>query len=810
MKSRTSSSNPRSDKLARSSSGLEPQSNGTEEGEAALDLSSILGTLLRGKWTILATCLIVVGGVGGYSYTVTPVYETSSVVRIAQEGADAQTEIVEGASITEPPDLTSEMGMLQSSLDLSRRVVDRLRDTVAARDQEAFSVLVDAEKKSPLSKNKAARRVLEHVDFSPRPDRSMIEINVESENPEEAAIISNIYADEYKTLSRRKSRASVRAARTFLEEQERDTRQKIQRLEDQWETFARKNKVVGEGTGGGRISEKYDELKAQYDELKFERKNEKRQLDLLRRQLRELQPQVEKTMSEKQETENLKNRIEVIEREIAKKQAEIAEFYAKNSSLEKGEDKPPKIKNIQRDTKKLEKKRSNIIKKIVNKKTRKDIELDGVENPIKKVETLRTDIADKSLKVKELSAKIGAIGEEIKKYEERMKEIPKRRIQRDRIERKLSQAEEFHAKIVEELQRVTIKEESKLGYVEVVQKAFVPHSPVRPKTTQNLILGFLLGAGLGIGLAFLKEATSNEVRRPEDIEKRGYRLLGVVPEMTPEIERTFEGKDAVEVEGHRLSTRLMPLLNPWSPVTENYRLIQINLRESGKHASNTLLVTSAQQGEGKTVTATNLALTGALSGQNVLLIDADMRRPSSHELLGMSRTPGVSDILEDMPSTNQLKGRSKTSVLKKEANGSAKTSYWTNATPVDGLRFIPAGIPESAPATTFDSERFRRLVKATQHHFDLVVVDTPPTQATSDAVVIGTKTEARTAVVSAGGSDSRALDSVIGSLRRAGVEVAGVILNRLDEQTVGGFDEYSHTRYEKNVSAGNQRNVFSS
>jgi capsular exopolysaccharide synthesis family protein len=108
-------------------------------------------------------------------------------------------------------------------------------------------------------------------------------------------------------------------------------------------------------------------------------------------------------------------------------------------------------------------------------------------------------------------------------------------------------------------------------------------------------------------------------------------------------------------------------------------------------------------------------------------------------------------------------------------------------TPVEGLHLIPAGIAKSAPTAALDSERMRTLLEVTQEHFDVVVLDTPPTRATSDAVVIGAETEAVTLVVSADESDSRALDAAMKALHQAGSRVAGVILNRFDDQKAGDY-----------------------
>jgi capsular exopolysaccharide synthesis family protein len=245
--------------------------------------------------------------------------------------------------------------------------------------------------------------------------------------------------------------------------------------------------------------------------------------------------------------------------------------------------------------------------------------------------------------------------------------------------------------------------------------------------------------------------------------------------MDAEVASMFDGQDFIEVGDRTVSTRLMPVLNPWSSVTENYRLIHTNLKHT-KEDADTVLVTSAQQGEGKTTTAVNLALTAALGGQRVLLIDADMRRPTAHEVLGTSRTPGLADLLA---SVSRSSGQSSVSSGAKEK---PIDPSFIRRPLLDNLFFLPAGNGHAAPAKILNSETLRQLMSAVQQNFDFIVIDTPPTRVASDAIVIGSQTKARVLIVSAEEADSRGLDAVVKSLHTVDAAIAGVIFNRFDER----------------------------
>jgi len=785
----------------KSPSGPETGSLAAPVADSSLDLSGILDTLKREKLLILVVCLVITGLVAGYTYTLPPVYQASSLVKIDRENPGAQSitgGMMSGVSVGQTEDLSGEIGVLQNSIELARRVTQKLQATEeAGGDTKTFPVLTAEGPEADSSELAIARKILDKVEFVPQTDRNMIEVTVESRDPEEASTIANLYVQEYKKFSQEKARASVKAARTFLKEQADKQQEKIQQLDQRWESFARQNQLVERGAGGEQLASRFNELKARRDQLAFELKKNRTQIELLRQQLRQFQPELEESMARQQAASGLQSEIQALEQKIAQMRAEAATYYAANPDLEgdttRIQNDFPDLARLREQTQVLEQRKQELTQQLVAKTSGVEEAATGSGAPLERIAQLRSQITEKELTASQLESQISALDSQVAEYESQINTIPEQQIQRKQLERRLNQAKAFHETIMGELQRIAIAEESELGYVEVVRSAFVPGAPVRPNMMQNVILGLLLGLGFGIGGAFLKEAMNTQLRHPEDIEAKGYTLLGVIPTMNPEIQEAFDGHDFIELEGHRVSTRLMPLLNPWSSITENYRLIQTNLKNAEEEEPHTLVITSAMEKEGKTVTSVNMALTGALSSQRVLLIDADMRKPSAHDMIGMPRSPGLADVLSTMPRTN---GQSSgfTDPPSPKTNDLSADSY-IHRTPIDGLYFIPAGMTESAPSKMLDSGRFQQLVESTQEHFDLVVIDTPPTQAASDSVVIGSQIESKILVVSADESDSRALESAMGALRTVGADVAGVVLNQYAEDKVGKDNGYDYSYY---------------
>jgi capsular exopolysaccharide synthesis family protein len=794
------SSTPRSEAPA-ASSGSGSEAQATRPGDDRLDFTGILETLMRGKWIILVTSLLVVGAVLAYTYTAPTVYQATSMVRIDSED-ESPTNVAQANANRQDRSAESEIGTLRNSMELARRVAKKLRTADEADGaSHTFPILSSPDSEQASEGNSVARRILGAVQFAPsQQDQNMIRISAESRVPEEASTLANLYAEAYKEFSQEKARSGIEAARTFLETRAKEQRKKIRRLEQQWKSFARRTQLPARGEGGKRLTQEYQRLQTRRDELAFELQKEKTQLGLLRQQLEQFQPQLQKSVLEEQKAQDLRSEIRALQEQITQMRVKAAQYYAMNPNLEGDTTRIrtefPELARLNRRMDALQKRKRELTQRLTEEAgPRQSV---GSESaPLERVAQLRTRITEKEVAVNQLQSQVAALDSQLTADESRLKEIPKQQVQRKQIERRLKQAESFYQTIVSELQRTTAAEEAELGYVEVVKSAFVPSTPHRPRTTRNVILGLLLGMGLGVALAFLNEATTTQLRRPEDIEERGYSLLGVIPDMRPEIESAFGGRDYVDVEGHQVSTRLMPLLHPWSSITEDYRriwntLVHAQGNASAPGSSNVVLVTSAQQEEGKTTTAVNLALTGALSGQRVLLIDADMRAPTAHTAIGMPRAPGLAEIFEVLSTMVHAGEQDRTRLTGETVPSNPLGDSFIHRTLVDGLHFIPAGEAQEAPTKILDPGHMRRFVEVAQQRFDLVVVDTPPMRAASDAVVMGGQMDARALVVSAMGTDSSGIDSVIPSFRDVNTPVAGVVFNRFDEQNAQSSGAYGH------------------
>lgn len=296
------------------------------------------------------------------------------------------------------------------------------------------------------------------------------------------------------------------------------------------------------------------------------------------------------------------------------------------------------------------------------------------------------------------------------------------------------------------------------GNVQIGQEAAVPSGPSSPKTSRNTALGLFVGLILGLALAFGLDKLDRRIRRPADlVEIYRLPLLGAVPKSA-----------ALGAKGNR--TELPP------QETEAFGRIRAHLRAFNVDRDlHTLAIASAVPGEGKSMIARHLAETAARFGSRVLLLEADLRQPTLAGDLGVDPSPGLAEVLagrialEDAIQSVQLKSSS-------DQHGLA-----------GALDVLSAGAPTANPAGMLESEAMRSGLRQARFLYDLVVIDTPPLTAVSDALQLLTHLDG-TILVGRIGRSRRDVSQQVGQvLASSGVPLLGVIANGAKPDAAYGY-----------------------
>lgn len=309
----------------------------------------------------------------------------------------------------------------------------------------------------------------------------------------------------------------------------------------------------------------------------------------------------------------------------------------------------------------------------------------------------------------------------------------------------------------------------------VIDKAESPIKPSKPKKKLALLLSALLGLVGSVTLAFILEQMDNTLKTPEDAQRYLHvPSLGVVPDFLTL--RHAPEKKALEAVRDRSNSRLrtpgreiVTLQHPLSEINEAYRNLRtaILLSQAGEPPK-TILFTSGVEGEGKTVTVVNTAIIFAQMGGKVLVIDADLRNPSCHKVLGMKNWHGLTDVLT---------GHNKRVIER---------------TAINKLFLLSSGSCPPNPAELVGSKKMNETLISLRERYDYILIDAPPVMPVSDAVLLSTMVDGAVLVVSGQTTPKHVAKAALSRLDYARSKVLGVLLNRVNMRNGDYAYNYHH------------------
>ncbi|MDQ3081681.1 MAG: polysaccharide biosynthesis tyrosine autokinase [Gemmatimonadota bacterium] len=336
-----------------------------------------------------------------------------------------------------------------------------------------------------------------------------------------------------------------------------------------------------------------------------------------------------------------------------------------------------------------------------------------------------------------------------------------------------------------ELQQAKMAEAVEAGQVEIVDLAESPGYQITSGKRRKLATGVLVGLLLGFGAAVLVDGLNHSIRRRSDIERLlQVPGLAVIPRLSSgngkagKLKRILPGRSVTSgPELTRPDETLVTVTDVRSSGAEAYRTLRTNLMFSqAVQALRTLVVTSASPGEGKTTTASNLAVSFAQQGMRVLLIDCDLRRARIHKIFRVPRDPGMTEL-----------------VLGQETEETV-----TRQSSVTGLYVISSGHLPPNPSELLGGDRMRTTLATLAEGYDLLVIDTPPLLAASDAAILATITDGVILVLRAGRTESAAAQQSMQQLNAVGARVVGAVLNDPDTKVpqYGAYYRYEYSASE--------------
>lgn len=688
------------------------------DNDAARSRRSLVAEYLsianRRKWLILGTVAAFL--VGGLLVTLltTPLYKTSAMLEIQRENrnfADVKgTDQAQAANDTEF--YQTQYGLLKS-----RELAERIARTLRLGDDPAFFEHYGAKAPEGQFDNgqpiqtQAARNarvkaagglVLAHMDVEPERLSRLVEISFTSPDPALSKRVVDAWSVNFiqSTLERRYAATSY--ARNFLEDRLGQLRNRIDQSERALVGYASRANIVnipGSTDSSGQTS---GERSLVVDDLA----NLNRELAVATAERITAESRLSGSGATKEQLDS------TTQSTLRARRAELAADYAR--ILQQFDASYPPARAIQAQIRSI------------------DGALAGESGRVNAV--VRQTFQSAQERERQLTAQVN-------KLTSRVLDFRRRSIQYNILQREVDTNRQLYDALLQRYKEIGVAGGVGVNNIAVVDDAEVPARPARPRPLFNMGIALLAGLVAGCGLALLLEQIDEGLTDPIEVEEAlGLPLIGVTPKLA--------GDDLMEA-----------LRDPKSALTEAYASITANLGFATSHGiPRTLAITSARAAEGKSSTSYAIARSIARTGRSVLLIDADMRSPSVHVLVGEKLGDGLSNYLAGADDVERI----------------------IRPTDVEHLSVITAGPQPPSTPELLSSDRLGELMKQLIEHYHHVVLDLPPVMGLADAPLIAAQVEGTLMITAAHSTHKNVARLAIGRLRNAHAHLLGVVLSIFD------------------------------
>jgi succinoglycan biosynthesis transport protein ExoP len=697
-------------------------------------LREYMRVLIKRKWLVISVIVGIFMSVAIASLREVPIYD--AVGRIAVNKADSNLISFKDSTpdtdyVYEQSDLDTEVRILQSdlmALQVIRQLnLDKRPEFGGRSDQKQANLVAD-----PLqTDSKRASALLASFHSKLRvtliPNTRIMEIHFTSTDPQLAASAVNTLASTYVEQNYQTKFESTMQASQWLSKQLVDLQMKVETSQEKLVRYQKEHEILGTDDKQNIITEKLDELNKEMTMAESDRM----QKEAVYRQTQSSDPDVvaaaiiaDTTGTGGGAGSGLLDRLREQQANLKIQVADLNTQFGPSY---------PKIAQL-----------NNQLKEI-------DSQLQTETN--KAVDHLKGQYQAALQREIMLRGSFDQQKQEANKLNESA-------IEYSILKRDLDSNRTLYEGLLEKLKEAGVTAGLRSNNFRIIDAARVPTAPSEPNIPRNLSFALMLGVISGVGLAFLLENMDNTVRTPEQAQAiSGLPSLGMIPLGSKSGNHGPAGK-RLALTASKEVVETVTQVRPQSQMAESYRALRTSLLLSNLGAPpKVIMVTSARPQEGKTTTSINTAIVLAQKGVRVLLIDADLRRPSVHKTLGMGPRSGLSNVL----------------------TGSATVQQTITISPIiSNLFILPAGTPPPNPAELLASANMKELIDELRHQYDHIVIDTPPTLSVTDAVVLSPRADATILVIRSGQTTKQALRRSRDILTQVNAHVAGVLLNAVD------------------------------
>ena len=693
--------------------------------ETPITVFDVLRIIARRGWVIVAILAVSIATAAVISYRTPSRWKGDARLILWQRVAPVMQKDSNGGPQQAAETVDTQVAMLKS-YGMALRTVSWLQNQANAGAVP-----------SDVAESIDPERFLKDLEVSAVENSNIIEVQVEAENRARAELLTNAVCQAFVEWKKEVAQRDATATRLTLETRVKAARANLVQAEQRVMDFKHTSHLVDVPVEAGRKLQDFLDRDAEYARAQDEVNVQQAKVQTLGRQLAAANAAIRNGSGVRDDSLvlSLQQQIASLEVERANAALKIRPAYPGSGNLG---DMDSRIRDL----------KTRLAKALQGT-------LDNKRPSLQVQESVLQQYTDARLQLAYSRAKLQAAAAARSKSQSQTKSLPQASLVYARLQRDADVANSLYTSLQSGLNAARLDEDSSSGNVQVTQAAVVPRDPFVPNHARDILFGVAVGLALAFLAVLVLEQADSRLHTVEDIRQL---LPGPVVGTLPNWKQD--------------EVRELMAGNPMGPVEEAYSLARVNLtlavrdqwNGQGAHPQ-VILVTSAMPGEGKSLTSAQIARSLARAGNTVILVDADLRRPTQNTLFGTDEPSGMADVLVGRMTLD-------------EALVSSDT---------DNLSILHSGTPDRNPTDLLSLPATARLLEELRREADVVIVDAPACAVVADALILAPHVDCIMHVVSAGLSDAALLRETTAALSAAGPKAMVFFVNRAPSSGRGGY-----------------------
>jgi len=671
----------------------------------------------------------------------------------------------------------------------------------------------------------AAWKVMESIEVEPVNQTDVINIFVETHDPYLSQQLANKTASVLSKRNTNLKQEEVSGLREFIETQVKLFQKKLEDAERELKDFKEKNRITSLERESSELLARVTAAEVLYNQKKSERKSTEERLKVIKNKLSQNKQLLVPTITD------------VISPSLTRLKEKLVELNVQYTQLQVQDysDDHPKLIELRRQ---IDETKNNLVKESL-----KLSQNENVVDPLSQIQEQGTQLVTLEIEYEALKSQEKALESVLREYESKLENLPSQELKLASLMRTKEVNEKLFLMLMQKREEAKISEADKSEAVRVIDYAAFPGAPVKPRKLINLILGFMLGSCLGLGLGFFKEYMNKNIRSAEQIEKlTGWQVLGLIPSFEQVYKLKLDKNKRTKIEHSKNSTDNPYIIGNENPlIAEAFRILRTNVEFlKSKQKFKSLLLTSIGAGEGKSTIAAKLAKYMTRLGLKVLIIDGDLRRPNVHRQFKIDKEPGLTDVLLNHHTTvknlisndfemkyqddakesallgafQALKTHAKDTMLLEENYKEFEFSkYASNGTTLPekfqfrnlintslieslqssenpNLKILTSGKLIEHPSELLSTFSMKLIIEEVQSKYDLVIIDCPPLMLVPDTMIMSSMVDGVAVVVEYDRNEEKMLLDVKKFFKKMEIQPIGAVLNKVDPKVIYKNNNY--------------------